>query len=97
MPGARVSARTTIPYAPLSLPASSPLNPYGAAATLVYSFPDVGPWVVNTDTQTYRLFGDLRGTAAGWDLDATVGVMYAKMNLGFQGGLIPSASSNGSQ
>jgi iron complex outermembrane recepter protein len=85
-------SRTTIPYAPLSLPASSPLNPYGAAATLVYSFPDIGPWVVNTDTQTYRLFGDLRGTAAGWDLDATVGVMYAKMNIGFQGGLIPSVA-----
>jgi iron complex outermembrane recepter protein len=78
-------------YPPYSLPASSPLNPYGQAATLVYAFPDVGPWVVNTDTQTYRFFTDLRGNAAGWDLDAAVGIMYAKMNLGFQGGLIPSA------
>jgi iron complex outermembrane recepter protein len=84
--------RNTIVYPALSLPASSALNPYGAAATLVYSFPDVGPWVVNTDTQTYRLFGDLRGTAAGWDLDASIGVMYAKMDLGFQGGLIPAAA-----
>ncbi len=84
--------RTTIVYPELTLPASSPLNPYGAPATLVYSFPDIGPWVVNTDTQTYRLFGDLRGTAAGWDLDASLGVMYAKMNLTFQGGLIPSVA-----
>jgi iron complex outermembrane receptor protein len=82
----------TIPYPPLSLPASNPYNPYGQPATLVYSFPDVGPWVINTDTQTYRLFGDLRGTAAGWDLDAAVGIMYAKMNLDFQGGLNPSAA-----
>jgi iron complex outermembrane recepter protein len=84
--------RTTIPYPPLSLPASSSLNPYGAAATLVYSFPDIGPWVVNTDTQTYRLVGDVRGTAAGWDLDASVGIMYAKMAIDFQGGLIPSVA-----
>jgi iron complex outermembrane receptor protein len=83
--------RTTIVYPAFSLPANSSLNPYGAPATLVYSFPDVGPWIVNTDTQTYRLFGDVRGTVAGWDLDGTVGVMYAKMNLGFQGGLFPAA------
>jgi iron complex outermembrane recepter protein len=79
-------------YPALSLPASSPLNPLGAASTLVYSFPDVGPWVVNTDTQTYRLYGDLKGQAAGWDIDATIGIMYAKMNLDFDGGLIPSAT-----
>jgi iron complex outermembrane receptor protein len=82
----------TVSYPVLSLPGSSPLNPYGAAANLVYSFPDIGPWVINTDTQTYRLFGDLRGKAAGWDLDASVGVMYAKMNYQFDGGLVPSAA-----
>jgi iron complex outermembrane recepter protein len=87
-------------YPALSLPATSPLNPLGAQSTLVYAFPDVGPWVINTDTQTYRFFGDLKGQAAGWDLDATVGIMYAKMNLDFDGGLIPSttqtALNNGS-
>lgn len=83
--------RTTIFYPPFTLPASSPLNPFGQAATLVYSFPDVGPWVVNTETATYRLFGDLRGSAGGWDLDAAIGIMYAKMAIGFQGGLVPSA------
>jgi iron complex outermembrane recepter protein len=80
-----------VDYPAYSLPATSPYNPYGQAATLVYAFPDVGPWVINTDTQTYRLFADLKGNAAGWDLDAAIGIMYAKMNLGFQGGLIPSA------
>lgn len=79
-------------YPVLSLPASSPLNPYGAPANLVYSFPDVGPWVIDTDTTTYRLFGDLKGKAAGWDLDASVGVMYAKMSLEFDGGIEPAAA-----
>ena len=79
-------------YPALSLPATSPLNPTKVASTLVYSFPDVGPWVINTDTQTYRLFGDLHGKAAGWDLDATVGIMYAKMSLNFDGGLVPGAT-----
>jgi iron complex outermembrane recepter protein len=84
--------RHTVSYPVLSLPASSPFNPYGTAAELVYSFPDVGPWVIDTDTQTYRLFGDLRGNAGGWDLDASVGVMYAKMHYEFFGGLVPAAT-----
>jgi iron complex outermembrane recepter protein len=79
-------------YPALSLPASNTYNPYGAPATLVYSFPDVGPWVIDTDTQTYRLFGDLHGTAAGWDLVASAGLMYAKMNLDFNGGIVPTAA-----
>ncbi len=81
-------------YPVLMLPGNSVVNPLAPPATseLVYSFPDVGPWVINTDTQTYRLFGDLKGSAAGWDLDAAVGIMYAKMNLQFDGGLIPTAT-----
>jgi len=81
---------TTVVYNPLSLPANSSLNPYGTAATLVYSFPDVGPWVINTDTNTYRLFLDAKGSAGGWDLDGSVGFMYAKMDLSFDGGLDPT-------
>jgi iron complex outermembrane receptor protein len=83
---------TPVVYPSLTLPANSPLNPFKQPAEFVYSFPDVGPWVINTDTQTYRLFGDVRGTAAGWDLDASVGIMYAKMNLSFDGGLVPTAA-----
>jgi iron complex outermembrane receptor protein len=79
-------------YPALTLPASNANNPYGAPATLVYSFPDVGPWLIDTDTRTYRLFGDLKGEAAGWDLAASVGLMYARMNYDFNGGLIPTAA-----
>jgi iron complex outermembrane recepter protein len=83
---------TPVVYPPLTLPKNSPLNPFGQPAEFVYSFPDVGPWIINTDTQTYRLFGDLKGTAGGWDLAGSVGFMYAKMNLSFDGGLVPTAT-----
>lgn len=66
-------------YPVLSLPATSALNPYGAAANLVYDFGDVGPQVIDIETTTYRLFTDVDGTAAGWDVHGDVGVMYAKM------------------
>jgi iron complex outermembrane recepter protein len=81
---------TPVIYNPLTLPANSPLNPFKAPAEFVYSFPDVGPWVISTDTQTYRLFGDLKGTVGGWDLAASLGLMYAKMSLDFSGGLNPT-------
>jgi iron complex outermembrane receptor protein len=80
----------TVSYPVLSLPATSPLNPTGAAANLVYSFPDIGPGQGTVDTLTYRLFGDLRGSAGGWDLDGQVGVMYASMTQKSFGSLIPS-------
>ncbi len=94
-----------------TLPADSPQNPYGAPAELVYSFPDVGPNVIDTEATTYRLFADVRGTAAGWDLDADVGLMYSKMHVVIYGYLepavvqedlnnltyIPGLSTNGTQ
>jgi iron complex outermembrane recepter protein len=80
----------TVTYPVLSLPATSPLNPYGTRANLVYSFADVGPYQVNVDTLTYRLFGDLHGTAAGWDIDGQVGFMYSSMTQKYFGGLYPA-------
>jgi len=102
---------TTVVYPVLSLPASSPLNPYGKAANLVYSFPDIGPVTTDVETTTYRLFSDFRGTAAGWDLDGQVGLMYALMSEKFYGLIepgvaqqdlnngtyIPGVSTNGAQ
>ena len=63
------------PIMRMVLPATSSLNPFGntctqpckpTAANLVYSFPDIGPYQVDVDTLTYRLFGDVDGKAAGW-------------------------------
>jgi iron complex outermembrane recepter protein len=75
-----------------TLPADSTLNPYGAPAQFVYSFPDIGPEVTDVETTTYRLFGALRGTAAGWDIDAQVGLMYAKMTDKIYGFIEPAVA-----
>lgn len=91
----------TVVYPVLSLPATSALNPFGSgctkpctpsAANLVYSFPDVGPYQVDVDTITYRLFGDINGKAAGFDIHGDVGVMYASMTQKIFGELLPGAA-----
>jgi iron complex outermembrane recepter protein len=100
-----------IPYPVYTLPADSPQNPFGVPAELAYSFPDIGPNVIDSETTTYRLFADVRGTAAGWDLDGQVGLMYARTNLDIYGyvepgalqsalnslAYIPGSSTNGAQ
>jgi iron complex outermembrane recepter protein len=82
----------TVVYPVLSLPATSPLNPTGAVQNLVYSFPDVGPYQVDVDTLTYRLFGDVNGKAFGWDIHGDVGVMYSSMTQKIFGELLPGAT-----
>ncbi|MGB6310090.1 MAG: TonB-dependent receptor [Steroidobacteraceae bacterium] len=85
-PGQLFSA---ISYPVLTLPANSPLNPYGQPANLVYSFPDIGPYQIAVDTLTYRFFGDLKGQVAGWDLHSSVGVMYSSMTEKIFGNMYP--------
>jgi iron complex outermembrane recepter protein len=80
---------STVAYPVLSLPATSPLNPFGTKANLVYSFPDVGPYQVDVDTITYRLFGNVKGTVAGWDVGSSVGVMYSSMTEKIFGDIYP--------
>ncbi|MDE2338588.1 MAG: TonB-dependent receptor [Gammaproteobacteria bacterium] len=77
-PGAPVSV---VPNPPLviTVPATYPGNPYGAAAPLVYDFPELGPAVLKTDTSTERLLATLRGNIAGWHLKARAGAMYSRM------------------
>ena len=76
-PGAPPSLVT---YPSITLPANSPLNPYGQPAALVYNFSDIGPVVTDTSTTTYRLIADLKGEFMGWDIDADVGGMYSSMS-----------------
>jgi iron complex outermembrane receptor protein len=82
----------TVVYPVLSLPATSPLNTTGAPQNLVYSFPDIGPYQVDVDTFTYRLFGDVNGKALGWDIHGDVGVMYSSMTQKIFGELVPGAA-----
>jgi iron complex outermembrane receptor protein len=62
---------------PITVPANYPGNTFGAPAPFVYSFPELGQPYDQFVTNTYRLFGDLKGPWAGWDIDATAGAMYA--------------------
>jgi hypothetical protein len=62
---------------PITVPASYPGNTFGQAAPLVYNFPELGQATTQYVTNTYRLFANLKGKVAGWDLDATAGLMYA--------------------
>ena len=62
---------------PITVPASYPGNTFGQAAPLVYNFPELGQNTTQYVTNTYRVFADLKGKLAGWDLDATAGLMYA--------------------
>ncbi len=80
---------STVSYPVLSLPASSALNPFGKPANLVYSFPDIGPYQVAVDTLTYRLFGDVKGQAFGWDINGSIGLMYSSMTEKIFGSIYP--------
>jgi iron complex outermembrane receptor protein len=67
-------------YPVTTVPANYPGNPFGVAAPLIYNYPELGNRDNTVDTKTYRLLGTLSGNAAGWDLNATIGAMYAKMD-----------------
>lgn len=75
------SLPTPISYPIYTLPAAYPGNPYGAAAPLIYNFPEVGGGKTLTNTNTYRLIWDVKGTAAGFDINGSLGVMYSRMEL----------------
>lgn len=62
---------------PITVPANYPGNTFGAPAPLVYNFPELGQPYSHFATNTYRLFGDLNGPWAGWDVDFSAGTAYA--------------------
>jgi iron complex outermembrane receptor protein len=72
---------------PITVPSTYPGNTFGQAAPLVYNFPELGQMTTQYVTNTYRLFADLKGKAAGWDLDATAGLMYAAVTQKTSAGL----------
>jgi len=71
----------------ITVPGNYPGNPYGVAAPLVYSFRELGAVYTEFSTDTYRLFGELKGTWRGWDVDANAGAMLATTHQ-LQHGLI---------
>jgi len=81
----------------VNVPANYPGNPYGAPAPLVWVYPHMAE--DNAKTNTYRLVEDLNGTAAGWDISASLGYMYAIMDQVYTGydapGLLQQALNSG--
>ncbi len=77
-------------YPVFSLPASSPLNPFGQRANLVYSFPELASLDTDVQTTTYRFMDNLKGSAGGWDMEASLGIMYARMAEKWFGLINPS-------
>jgi iron complex outermembrane receptor protein len=77
--------------APILLPVGAPNNPFSAPAALIADFPQLGMMQTQFVTNTYRLFGDIRGSAAGWDIDGTLGWMYADLTATNSGFIIPGA------
>jgi iron complex outermembrane receptor protein len=75
----------------LLLPVGAPNNPFSAPATLFADFPQLGMSQTQFVTNTYRLFGDIRGSAAGWDIDGTLGWMYSELTGTNTGFIIPGA------
>ena len=78
-------------YPIITVPASYPGNPFGAAAPLVYNFPELGQTTTDVNTNTYRLLASLSGTVAGWQIKGTAGAMYAKMDMRVSGEIMPAA------
>lgn len=70
---------TPNPPLTITVPANYPGNPYGAPAPLVYSFPELGPQEITSDTNTERLLTTLRGKVSGWHLKMRLGAMYSKI------------------
>ena len=79
----------------ITIPGNYPGNPFpGTAEPLIYSFPELGEQNTQVDTNTYRVLASLSGNAAGWQIDATAGAMYAKMNQWLYGNIEPTALQN---
>jgi iron complex outermembrane receptor protein len=88
-----------ISYPIYTVPANYPGNPYGAAAPLIYNFPEVGDSDTLTNTNTYRFIWDVKGTAAGFDIMGSLGAMYSRMELTelglIEAGSVQAALDNG--
>lgn len=81
--GAGVNS-TSVSANPVLLPIGNVNNPYPAnEAWLGYTFWDVGPTLITTDTNMYRLVLDFEGKLGGWTIDTSLGYMRGLTNLGY--------------
>jgi iron complex outermembrane receptor protein len=78
-------------YPLTTVPATYPGNTTGAAAPLIYAFPELGAPTENTHADTYRFMEQITGKAGGWDLGISAGLMYARLRADFYNYLDPGA------
>ncbi|HTD12317.1 MAG TPA: TonB-dependent receptor [Steroidobacteraceae bacterium] len=90
---------TFVNFPQITLPAGAPNNPFNATAQFFPRLAQLGSEQTQFVTNTYRLFAEMRGTAAGWDVDGSLGWMYAattQSNFGyFNHALLQTAANNG--
>jgi iron complex outermembrane receptor protein len=83
----------------LILPVGAPNNPFNAPAQIYPRLAQLGSEQTQFVTNTYRLFGEMRGTGAGWDIDGSLGWMYAattQTSFGyFDRNAVQTAANNG--
>lgn len=78
-------------YPITTVPADYPGNTTGAAAPLLYSFPELGAPTEDTHDDTYRLMQQFTGTSFNWDMTLTAGIMYSRLRADFYNYLDPGA------
>jgi len=73
-------------YGTTTFPASYPLNKLGATARLYGYIPGLDPASTQDNTATSTRFAaDLKGTAMGWDIAASVGASQVKTEIDYSG------------
>ena len=70
----------------VTVPKTYPGNSFGQPTQIVVPLTEVEPHQKFV-TNTWRLFADVRGSGAGWDLNLTGGLMYATLNQRSTGNL----------
>jgi iron complex outermembrane receptor protein len=83
----------------ITLPVGAPNNPFNAPAQFYPRITQLGAEQTQFVTNTYRLFGEVRGSAAGWDIDGSLGWMYSALTQTgygyFDRNALQTAANNG--
>jgi iron complex outermembrane receptor protein len=88
-------APNVVAYPIITVPATYPGNPYGAAAPLIYNIRELGVPETTSDTNTYRVAMNFGGSIGGnWRLDGQLGSSYSRMQLDIYGNLEPAQFQN---
>jgi iron complex outermembrane receptor protein len=89
--GPSVFAPFVVTTPPVLLPVGAANNPFPDPAPLVGNFYQLGPTQATFDTNTYRIFTELQGNLAGWQVDASAGYMYSVLTQTLFGEINPGA------